>query len=186
MRTHLLSCGLVLFMSSPATSAEPESLVFPPSRIDPEERVFELDRQRVPDLSAIDIVEYFRGLLTGAARVVGARALSVRNTGGPFHLKIERALPLGLLVNELVTNAFKYGRRGNAAPSVEVVVEHDAEKVRITVSDDGPGFPEGFEPVTTRTLGLYLVNQLARQLDGAVRFEKTPTRCILEFPRRDA
>lgn len=137
------------------------------------------------DLSAIDIVEYFQGLLTQAARVVGAGSLKpVQNEGGPLHLDIERAVPLGLLLNELVTNAFKHGGRAGAAPAVEVRIEHDAKRVRIYVSDDGPGFPEGFKPDATRTLGLYLVKQLARQLDGTIRYEMNPTRCVLEFPKR--
>jgi len=141
-----------------------------------------------PDLSAIDIADYFQGLLTSAARVAGVDPgnASVRSASGPFPLEIERAVLIGLLVNELVTNAFKYGRRAGAGPEVEVVVEHDSERARVTVSDAGPGFPRGFDPVNTRTLGLYLVKQLAEQLDGTIRYEQRPTRCIFEFPCRGA
>jgi PAS domain S-box-containing protein len=137
-----------------------------------------------PDLSAIDIVEYFQGLLIGGAHVVGADAGSARVHGenSPLYLPIERAMPLGLLVNELVTNAFKYGRRGRAGAAVEVRVEHDVKRACITVSDDGYGFGEGFDPDKTHTLGLYLVQQLARQLDGTIRYLQHPTRCVLEFP----
>jgi PAS domain S-box-containing protein len=139
---------------------------------------------RSPDLADIDLDAYLGGLVTDAAQAAGidANRARVTSAGPPIRLDMDRAVPVGLLVNELVTNAFKHGRRGPAPPSVEVVIEGMREGARITVIDDGPGFPGGVTPTEGASLGLFLVRSLARQLRARTTFASGPTRCVVEFP----
>jgi PAS domain S-box-containing protein len=97
-------------------------------------------------------------------------------------LDIGRATPAGLIVNELVTNSFKYAFAGSAAgkvpgepPTITITLAKKDGEYRMTVSDNGPGLPPGFDLAKTQTLGLKLVNFLAKHQMRAkteVRSEK--------------
>jgi two-component sensor histidine kinase len=83
-------------------------------------------------------------------------------------LDIPRATPSGLIVNELVTNSFKYAFPDsfdsqvirNAPPTITVTFAQNGGEYVLTVSDNGIGLPPGFDIRTSRTLGLKLVNFL--------------------------
>ncbi len=85
-------------------------------------------------------------------------------------LDISRATAAGLIVNELVTNSYKYafskslvsGEVRTGPPAISVVIAKNDAEYQMTVKDNGPGLPKGFDITTTHTLGLKLVNFLAR------------------------
>jgi len=90
------------------------------------------------------------------------------------------AVPLGLMLNELVTNAIKYGRRpagDGGAPrrtgDYDVVVEIDGAggSLRLSVIDAGQGMAEGFSLERSETLGLRLLRTLTRQLRGELTYD---------------
>jgi two-component sensor histidine kinase len=75
--------------------------------------------------------------------------------------------PNGLLLDALLTNAFKYGASGER-PEVCVAVRAEEGRLRLVVHDSGPGLPEGFRLERGTSLGLQLVRALARQLRGTL------------------
>ena len=85
-------------------------------------------------------------------------------------LDIPRVTPAGLIVNELVTNSFKYSFPDsfdaeavrNAPPTITVTFARDDGRYWIIVSDNGIGLPPDFDLTKTRTLGLKLVNFLSK------------------------
>ena len=83
-------------------------------------------------------------------------------------LPISTAVPVGLITNELLTNAFKHAFVNRKEGKIEVSLGASGNgKIDLTVSDDGIGLPEGFEINTSKTLGLHVVKILAEdQLDG--------------------
>lgn len=102
------------------------------------------------------------------------------NTGLKLDLEAEATsfpsktmLPLGLVVNELVTNAVKHGGR-NEPCSVTVRLRREEDRWRLTVSDDGPGMGQIPFPSQSR-LGGRLLHALANQLDGSIEVDKTAT-----------
>ena len=77
------------------------------------------------------------------------------------------AIPLGLIVNELLSNAFKHAFVNRKQGKIEVSLSAEKGKIGLTVSDDGVGLPEGFDVNTSKTLGLHVVKILAEeQLEG--------------------
>jgi two-component sensor histidine kinase len=83
---------------------------------------------------------------------------------------IDTAIPLGLIVNELVTNAFKYGFDKEAPQlSVNLAEKGDGE-YQITVKDNGQGMPTDFDLSKAKSLGMRLVHRLADQLQGGVEY----------------
>ena len=90
------------------------------------------------------------------------------------------AMPLALIINELLTNAVKHGLGGRLEGVIRVGLTNDGDSLQLYVEDDGPGFD--LETVRERASGLRLVRGLARQIGG--RFDvvrSSVTRCIVRF-----
>jgi two-component sensor histidine kinase len=104
----------------------------------------------------------------------------------PIALPIEAAVPVALILNELVTNAVKYGRPETGRQRIDVTWAQEADHLILRVQDNGPGFrsAEG----TRRASGLGLVRGLLRQLGGGLSAEPGPlgrakgALCAVRFP----
>jgi PAS domain S-box-containing protein len=104
----------------------------------------------------------------------------------PVELKVNKALPCSLILNEVITNIFKYAFDGRDNGTIIIGVERiDNQKVRMSITDDGIGLPENFnEQVNTSAgLGLKLIDSLSHQLSADYYYDSNPdeTRFILEF-----
>jgi len=86
-------------------------------------------------------------------------------------LDIDTGIPCGLIINELVTNALKYAFKGRDKGIIRIFLSRDNnQRFTLTVSDDGVGFPEGFERNSQSSLGMTLVSGLVDQLGGSLEF----------------
>jgi two-component sensor histidine kinase len=99
-------------------------------------------------------------------------------------LPIDAALPCGLMLNELITNAFKHAFRGRARGEVHIALSRcEGNEARLSVSDDGVGLDGHIDTDTTKTLGLRLVGLLAKQLNGMISIHRRdPTEISVRFP----
>ena len=101
-------------------------------------------------------------------------------------LPISKCIPLGLIINELVTNSIKYvfRKKGPEKGNFTITIFQKDNLVSIQVRDDGPGFPQGFNAEAENlSLGIYLVKTLTEQIDGTVRFSNEDgARIDLAFP----
>ncbi len=92
----------------------------------------------------------------------------------------ELAMPLALILNELLTNALKHGGRASGQSTVWVEFRRRGDAFQLAVEDEGPGFV--LDEVRVRSSGLQLVERLARQLRGRFEVIRTPrTRCVVTF-----
>jgi two-component sensor histidine kinase/PAS domain-containing protein len=137
----------------------------------------------VESLDRIDLGEYARTLAQGLCATL-APTVRVRVDAGVTDITINEAIPLGLILNELLTNAFKYGlpfgpRTGDW--DVRVVVGSEDDRVRLEVCDRGPGLPGSFDPERSQSLGLHLVRSLTRQLRGHLSWTNTRAGACLSF-----
>lgn len=97
---------------------------------------------------------------------------------------LDQAVPCGLLINELVSNAFKHAFPGLSSGSIRVTLQQlEPASVLLRVADDGVGLPNSLDPSQTHSLGLQLVVLLTEQLHGSVTFEKgSGTAVQIRFP----
>jgi len=120
-------------------------------------------------LANIDFAEYTQSLLSYLWRAYGDAAMAVRLTLDvqPVTISIEQAVPCGLLLNELVTNALKHAFRDRADGELTVAL-HAApdETVCLSVRDNGVGLPADWQH--SPSLGLQLVQMLTRQVRGTL------------------
>jgi predicted ATPase/two-component sensor histidine kinase/PAS domain-containing protein len=99
-----------------------------------------------------------------------------------FHLDAKRLFPLGLIINELITNMMKYAFIGKDNGLIKIFLTHVDKQVTLTISDDGVGLPEGFDMEESKGFGLMLVKMLGQQLGGSFSIEThNGTRSTLEF-----
>ena len=92
-------------------------------------------------------------------------------------MDIDRAIPCGLIVNELVTNSLKYAfPEGTTNPRKEVTVQltTQANQHILEVQDNGVGLPTGLDVEKSSSLGLRLVSMLTRQLKGQLTIDTAP------------
>jgi PAS domain S-box-containing protein len=128
------------------------------------------------DLTRIDLGEYVLSLVSMLFRSYGTHASTVKleTRLDPVFLNIDTAIPVGLLVNELVSNSLKYafpnGRAGMIGIDFRVL---DKEEFVLSVRDNGIGLPAEFDLDKAPSLGLRLVRILATQMGGELTFQRS-------------
>lgn len=133
----------------------------------------------------IDFREYAaslaRSLLTIYER--GENAIRLHLDLAPLSLVLTQAVPCGLILNELMTNALKYAFPGGRGGEIAVSLSRSADMLTLGVADNGIGLPAGFNWRQSPSLGLRIVDILSRQLDGTVACASGPGTCFrLTFP----
>jgi two-component sensor histidine kinase len=138
-------------------------------------------------LAAVEFDSYARTLVQELVYSYAGRAgnVSGRIQPPPILLSIGQAIPCGLILNELITNALKYAYPDGGSGEVIVELNESPEgRIRLAVSDNGKGLPAGFNLQKNKSLGLRIVDVLAKQLGGTLTVEQgARTMFVLDFPR---
>jgi PAS domain S-box-containing protein len=99
-----------------------------------------------------------------------------------FQLDPKRLFPLGLIINELITNKMKYAFINKNAGKIKISLKNIKNHVTLTILDNGVGLPDGFDISESKGFGLMLVKMLSQQLGGSFSMEmRAGTRCTIEF-----
>jgi PAS domain S-box-containing protein len=127
---------------------------------------------RSVSFSCIDVAAYARQLAPDLVRFYNAQdRIRVSIMGDGVTLELERAVPYGLLLNELISNACKHAFPGTRTGNIMLSLGREDGNIELTVSDDGQGLPHGFDYRRASSLGLKLVRSLARQLRGSAEMQ---------------
>jgi len=122
------------------------------------------------------LIDAIVALFPDSAKIIVEKSIA------DFPLAAKRLFPLGLILNELITNKMKYAFMDKAAGLIQVSLTKADEHIILAIQDDGVEFPEGFDPERSAGFGLKLVKMLSQQLGGRFLLEKHKgTRCTLEF-----
>jgi two-component sensor histidine kinase len=99
-------------------------------------------------------------------------------------LPVDQALPCALVVNEILSNAFKHAFKGRKEGKIEISAVQDNGQIRITVRDNGTGLPIDLDISRSTSLGLKLIRTLVEhQLKGTLTFKsRNGTEINIEFP----
>lgn len=135
-------------------------------------------------IGTLDLGEYLRELCgsLGDAMIDDSERVGIQTRCVPLRVDMDRAVLLGLIASELITNSLKYAfpppAKGRLLVTLELV---DGTSARLTIADDGPGFTDG----RGEGFGLQIVRMLARQLDATLTFEHEAgavTRLVFAVP----
>jgi PAS domain S-box-containing protein len=139
-------------------------------------------------MDRIDFGEYTETLVRELMRsfALPDKKVESRIKTEQVELDVEQAIPCGLVLNELVTNALKYAFKERLSGLITVTLEQTGDnEIILAVADDGVGLPEGFNWKKSKSMGFPIVDILARQLDGTMTVEsRAGLKVTIQFPRR--
>ncbi len=140
---------------------------------------------RASDIDTVDLRAHLGGLTEELFKTYGSKDIRLTTRLDEFRLDTKRAVPLGLILNELVTNALKYAYPAGAAGEVRVELVRTEDGIRLSVADDGAGLPKDFDPAESGGTGMSLVRMLAAEIDGELTFERQKGTRISLFLRAE-
>jgi len=135
------------------------------------------------DISELSIKEYLQTLVDDiVANFPNSSSVKVVTLIDDFILDAKRLQPLGLIINELLTNIMKYAFTGKDSGLITVSASKKNKEVTICIKDNGNGMPESIDFENSTGFGLMLVGMLTKQINGKIRIERSKgTTIILEF-----
>lgn len=126
------------------------------------------------DLSSIEMNCYAEQLLSYLLSTLDRRDLVVETDLDSVIIPLDQALSCGLILNEMLTNALKYGIKDTPTPFLGIKLKVEGKNnVSLEVSDRGPGIRASVNPGISTSLGFSLITSLAKQLGGFVEFFPT-------------
>ncbi|HWQ20277.1 MAG TPA: histidine kinase dimerization/phosphoacceptor domain -containing protein, partial [Methanotrichaceae archaeon] len=120
--------------------------------------------------SKVNFAEYTRDLIKQLLTSYGVLggAVRCRLDLEDLLLDIEKAIPCGLIINELFTNCIKYAFDGSKCGEINISLKAVDGTVKLTISDNGKGLPQNIDVKNSKSLGLILVHSLVKQLRGRI------------------
>jgi PAS domain S-box-containing protein len=137
------------------------------------------------DYSEIQFADYARSLAANVFHTlhITRRDIALDLAIDPIPLSIKRAIPCGLIINELITNALKYAFPEPRGGTLRVALSRADGQLQLEVRDDGVGFPDGWDLHGSASLGLRLVAMLTRQIGGSLAVDgRSGARFRIAFP----
>lgn len=139
------------------------------------------------NLAEIDMAVYLEELATAMyhAYHVNIEQIRLQLDMMPLMLNIEQAIPCGLIVQELLSNAFKHGFPAGQAGEVGIACRTEDHRIVLKVWNSGTRFPEQIDLHAIKTVGLDLVRSFTRQLRGTLELDRTEgTHFTISFSKR--
>ncbi len=120
------------------------------------------------DLSSINVHDYLEKLIPAISATMQNRVQDVDFDieVQDYRLNINEAIPLGLLLNELITNSFKYAFKDRKDNRISVHLIVNNQHIRVFYTDNGVGYPEHIDFKTPKNLGLNLIHAQLQQLEA--------------------
>lgn len=124
------------------------------------------------NLNAIEIKSYLEMLTKNIrqSHILEDQTITLTMDVDDSKVNIDTAIPLGLILNELITNCYKYAFIGRESGKIHITFHQTGKELFLSVKDDGIGLPSDLDIQKTRTLGMNLVRGLVRQLNGTLNF----------------
>jgi len=126
--------------------------------------------QNQDDVATVNLKEYTEQLTEQVLGIYGKEYVKVELKIGKIELDIDTAIPLGLIMNEILTNSCKYAFNQENSDLKIVAELINQGHYQLTIQDNGPGLPESLQVTKLRSLGMKLISRLSKQLHGDVQF----------------
>jgi two-component sensor histidine kinase len=137
-------------------------------------KIYEYLYQAADDYSSVDLPFFARGLLQNLRTGLSGKELQLHTIVDEITCQRQKAIAIGIIINELVTNSLKYA--GDETGIVDIslsIKKQEGNRLRIEVTDNGPGFPDAVLQ-GEKSFGLTMVNALAQQHGGSLSFANSP------------
>ncbi|MFH1160883.1 MAG: histidine kinase dimerization/phosphoacceptor domain -containing protein [bacterium] len=133
---------------------------------------------RSEDIDHIEFAEYLKQLISVISSVFKSKPVALHTRFDPCVLDVEVAMPLGLIVNEILTNAFKYAfsanKEGELWVDLKLLDEEQTDPATfthsLTIRDNGPGLPDDFDLEARKSMGSQIIHLLIGQIEGELTY----------------
>jgi len=133
--------------------------------------------------TSVKIKEYLEDLITSLFATLSNKKIMIHSDIEDIDLPSDRTLTLGLLINEMATNAIKYGFSTEEPPVFSVELKQSDQAYHLRIQNTGAPFPESIDFTNPQTLGLKIMRVLASQLNGTITLNKQPSPVFeISFP----
>lgn len=132
------------------------------------------------DLSLINLQAYLDSLLTyfKTSYDLPGQNITITTDIDNIDLNMDRLVPCGLIVNEIIANSIKYAFQDNTTSGyINIKASKNKDKCVLTIQDTGIGFPEDFKVANSQSLGMQLIQGLTKQIKGTVDIVSNPGAC---------
>ncbi|MCK9590567.1 MAG: response regulator [Methanoregula sp.] len=137
-------------------------------------------------IGKINITDQCRDQITALSNIFSHKGHEISCTINPeeIFLPVDQALPCSLVVNEILSNAYKHAFKGREKGTIEISVVQVNSRIRMTICDNGAGLPDNFDISRSKGLGMSLIRTIVQhQLKGSLTFKSQQgTKISLEFP----
>ncbi|MBT4288021.1 MAG: transporter substrate-binding domain-containing protein [Deltaproteobacteria bacterium] len=137
------------------------------------------------NLSEIDLKSYLSKITTSIYQTYSAdhKKVKLNSNVENIPINLNQAYPLGLIINELISNSLKYAFPDDREGEIKVSIKKQDKELKLIIMDDGVGVPENFDWKNSKSLGLKLICTLVEnQLDGSIDMEsKNGTKFAIKF-----
>lgn len=125
------------------------------------------------NLSQIEFGKYTRELVNviKSSHLSSDQCVEIELDCDKVQMPITTAIPCGLLINEIVTNALKHAFVGIKNPEIKLSIHVKDERVKLSVTDNGIGLPKPFEKLNKKSLGVVLIRTLCKQLNAMLEVD---------------
>lgn len=169
----ILQSLLTLQSRSSINSEVAEALVGVRGRLDAISLIHD-QLHRTANVSHVNLGDFIDGLRDAIAKSIGDQAI-ISASVPSIEIGTSEATNIGIVVNELVANAVKHGAVAGELALVHIHVDQIHERLRIVVKDEGPGLPAGFNPRSSRGLGMRVSVAIAKQLGSELSWTTSST-----------
>lgn len=138
------------------------------------------------DLAQVNFSEYLQNLTNNLkySYMTPDRNIDLTFDIENISLSLDSAIPCGLIVNELVSNCFKYAFKNQSKGTIRIELRKENNNKKLVVHDSGVGLPKDLNIETNDSLGLQLVWTLVDQIDGKIDYEYTQgSKFVINFKR---
>ncbi len=123
------------------------------------------------DFSRIEFSDYIKALTSNLIHSysIGMSTIQLKTDFTQVYLSLDQAIPCGLMVNELISNALKYAFPNDQNGEIQLSLKEKDDRIHLGISDNGVGLPEDLDVENSESLGLQLVYTLADQLEADIK-----------------
>ena len=124
------------------------------------------------EMSSIEFSQYINDMVSDLSKGISDTTdIRFETDIKKVQLGIDKAIPIGLMVNELITNSLKYAFPDQKSGIIRISLDYTSNKQYIlTVKDTGIGMPEHVDPEHPKSVGLQLIQGLAQQINASLQF----------------
>lgn len=118
------------------------------------------------NIKGIKVKEYINNLLIALCNSynISSEKIKINVFIDDLNLDVDTMIPLGLVINELVSNAFKYAFKEKQGGELQILLKENADKLNLLIRDNGNGFPEGLDVKNSKSFGLKMIKAFAQKL----------------------